>query len=383
MLARTVVGAFASLAIVSSLVRDAKACTYPPPGWHASLQTQQVPTDGFVLFTHYCSFGCDSPPEPTVVVRDPATGSEIVGSVSPLADLPASLHAFAWRATEALAAGNYDIEIQLAASRHPASFQAVAPVVAGFDAVTVTAEIDVRGHDGGETTCCPTGPLDSCGGKLCYTSAVRRSIALSVQWASASAPAHFDQYLYRFMWEGSAPDSWQIPWLGGASEGRFDTPAADYCYTLELKSLHDGSIATVDRRCLPHLPDAELGLFDLAPEEIQNSLGRCEEPPEGLRADWCEARTTFCAELGLTPCTGLETHCADIGRDAGTGDLGDPGDPGDEGPSDLRTIRTEGCAVARPGSPSHGLRAAMLLIAAVGAALARRRRRPLERLRER
>jgi hypothetical protein len=380
-LARAAVGAFASLVLVSSLVRETKACSYPPPGWHGSVQTRQMPTDGSVLFTHYCSFGCELPPEPTVVVRDPVTGSEIVGSVTPLADLPASLHAFAWRATDALAVGTYDIEIHLAGTISPASFQAVAPVDAGFSDVAVTAEVSVLEDYDGETTCCPTGPVDSCGGKFCYYSSLRRFIAVSAEWASASAPAHFDQYLYRFTWDGSDPENWQIPGLGGVSQGRFDTPASEYCYTLELKSLADGSISTVDHRCLPHLPDAELGVVELAPDVIQQSLGRCDEPPEGLQADWCEARATFCAEYEFSECTGLETHCADIGRDGGSGDAGDPGDPGDDGASDRRTIRTEGCAVARLGSPSPGSLAAMLLVTAVGAGLARRRR-PFERVRE-
>jgi hypothetical protein len=337
------------------------------------LVTPQVPADGFVIFALNCPYGCDPVPDPMVVVRDPATGGEVPGALAPVADVPESLRAFGWRATSPLAAGSFEIEIQLGGSNAPipTTFQAVAPVEAEIEAVAVTPTIATYDAYVGETTCCPSGPLDSCGGNFCWYSTRQRLITMSVSWSSPSAPAHFGQYLYRTTWDGREPEPWQLARGSSGSNASFDTPEPEYCYTFELKSLLDGSISTVERRCLPHPPDAELGAFDVEPEEIRNNLARCDEPPAGHESAWCEARAAYCAEFELTQCSALETHCA------GTGD------PGDDRRSGARTIRTEGCAVVRPaGRPSPGLWAAMLFSAAIGAGLLRRRA-PFQRVRER
>ena len=340
-----------ALAVSTAVARDAEACSYPPPGWGTGLYTREVPTDGVVLVVQSCSYGCDTPPELSVVVREFATGNEVAGEISLLEDVAGRV--FAWRASNELAVGEYSVELM----GNPQNLLVVAPVDVGFDAVTVTPEIQEILLAEGEVTQCPSGPLDSCGGKWGFYTHLRRSLDVWVAWDGTAAPAHFNQYLYRVTFDGEEPEPWNISSSGGSASASFSEPRAEYCYAVEVKRLGDGTVTTVDEGCVAHPPNVVLESFDREPADIANDLGRCDEPPAGLEPAWCDARAAYCEDYGLPQCESLDTLCADVGDD------------GDES----RTVESRGCSLA-PARDRSGAGALVVALFAAFAAVLRRSR---------
>jgi hypothetical protein len=334
------------------VAHDVEACTYPPPGWSAALYTREVPTDGVVLVVQNCAYGCDTPPEVSMVVRNLATGNEVTGEMSLLEDVAG--RTFAWRASSELAVGEYSVELM----GNSQNLAVVAPVDVGFDVVTVTHEIQVGEPGEGEFTECPSGPLDSCGGKWGFYTQARRLLDVWVAWDGSAAPAHFNQYVYRVTFDGEEPEPWNVSFSGGSSSARFTEPRAEYCYAVEAKRLGDVTVTTVDQGCMAHPPGVVLESFDREPADVANELGRCEAPPAGFEPAWCDARAAYCEDYDLQQCELLDTLCADAGDD------------GDES----RTVESRGCSLAPAWDRSGPSAYVVALLAAVAAVLRRSRR---------
>ena len=303
--------ALSSLVAITVWTPEVEACSPPLPGWWRQLHTPEVPADGFVIVSFYCHASCDPELElPAVTVRDAVSGTEIPGEVTLLANLSEPYRMFGWRATCALVPGQYQLDL------HDASifggdgletFAAVAPVSVGLETLTVSENIQGLDLQEGEEVCCPSGPVDSCGGHYCYQPSFQRTVSIGVEWTSATARPHWSQYLHRITWDGNVtPDQWRHT---PHTVSSFETARAEYCYTLELKSLIDGSIERLPRTCLAHPAGLELGSYERDPAEIKRDLGRCEEPPTGLETAWCQARAEYCAEYPEQQCAGLSDSC--------------------------------------------------------------------------
>ena len=384
--ARATLAGCASLLALTAWSPEVEACSPPPVGWYAGLHNVEIPTDGYLIVSMYCSAACGSGPvEPTITVRDMSTGTEVPGAVAPLLEVADSEHVYGWRATSALVAGgSYEVEIVPSSPGSiPYPLQVVAPENPSLDTLDLTVDVLPVENTVGERVCCPSGPLDSCGGHYCYDEKIQRSVRIWLDWSLTTKAALFTQYLNRVIWEGvDEPGPWNIRL---AAPGDFDTAQAEYCYTLELKSLIDDSIQRLDG-CVAHPAGIELGVFDVDPVEIQRSLGTCEEPPAGTETDWCKARIARCAELSLQLCENLNPYCATEppgtggtsgtgGTDGTGGDAGGPDGDSPDGQSRKRIYTGDGCAVAAVGAEQRGRFAWMLLAVAFAFARARRTRR--------
>jgi hypothetical protein len=339
------VAGLGALVFAADVARDAAACSVPAPGWTTSLYTTAVPTDGVVVVKQHCFHACEAPPQLEIVVRDLATGDIVAGEATLIGD--AGERAFGWRATNELTEGSYEV-LLMGNSR---GLTVVAPAELGLDAVAIIQTIDTAETYEGDSICCPTGPINSCGGEYCYNTQYRRYALPWVMWSGAAAPAHFSQYLYRATFDGLEPEPWKLEYTG-ASSGSVDEPRSEYCYTFEAKSLIDESVTTIERGCLEHPPGATLGVFDRDPVDIANDLRRCEAPPAGQEGDWCEARAAYCEEFEQVSCAELEKHCSDRGADGESG----------------------GCSLARRSDAPRSSAWTAALVLALAAALRRVRR---------
>jgi hypothetical protein len=384
------------LVAVSAAAHDAEACSGPhvSSGWTTSLHLREIPTDGAVIATQHCYNGCGTPPELAIVVRESATGNEVPGTLTPVEDVvhidAGEERVFAWRSADELEVGDYQVD----GLGSPQSLAVVAPVDVGFDSVTVTPTIQVFEAGAGTKTCCPSGPIDSCFGPYCYFTSMRRSASVLVNWNGEAEPAHFGQYVYRVTFDGAAPSPWTLnnynDYPNGYSSGignlaqSFSEPRAEYCYTLEARSLADGTTTIVDESCVAHPSGAELGVFERDAAEIAKDLGVCEDPPAGLLAAWCPARAAYCEEYArLVPsmppdCAALERLCPD-GEIPGSGTNerpdgeteGDAGDAmGDDSEVAAGRAESRGCSFSHRASRSSAWAAA--LVVAIAAALRRR-----------
>jgi hypothetical protein len=103
-------GAFVALAGWPSI---ADACSPPPDGWYAAIPYTELPSDGHLIVGLYCMAECGSgPTEPTITVRDIASGAEVPGTVAPILDVEETLNLYSWHAASPLVAGdNYEVDV--------------------------------------------------------------------------------------------------------------------------------------------------------------------------------------------------------------------------------------------------------------------------------
>lgn len=369
-------GVLAGLGVLAALAAwslEADACTPPPVGWIAVLQNLELPSDGYLIISMHCSVDCGGgPTEPSLTVRDVASGAEVPGSITPLPDVDESLHLYGWRATEPLVAGgNYEVAYSSYSIPTTSPITVVSAGTPDFEMMGLMATIGPSELDAGERICCPSGPIDSCGGMLCFRDKIQRSVSIMLDWSLTTESARFGQYLRRVTWDAGEPGSWNI---GLAAWGSFDAVQEEYCYTLELKSLIDGSIETLEEACVAHPDDLEVGVFDVEPTVLETQIGVCDEPPTDREEEWCAGRAKRCAEFQYPECENLEDLCPDepgtggsgntggsdnrggsdntggranTGGTAGSGDAGDAGEPGSDG----RVITTDrGCSCSSIGS---------------------------------
>jgi MYXO-CTERM domain-containing protein len=305
------------------------------------------------------------PTEPSLTVRDVASGAEVPGSITPLPDVDESLHLYGWRATDPLVAGgNYEVVYSSYSIPTVSPITVVSAGKPDLETMGLMATIGPSELDAGERICCPSGPIDTCGGMLCFRDKIQRSVSIMLDWSLTTEAARFSQYLRRVTWDAGEPGSWNI---GLAAWASFDAVQHEYCYTLELKSLIDGSIEELEPACVAHPLDLEVGVFDVEPEVLESQLGVCDEPPPGREEDWCVAHAKRCAEFQF-PCENLEELCPDEpgtggsgntggggstggrGDTGGTGGSSDAGDAGESG-GDGRVITTDrGCSCSSVGA---------------------------------
>ena len=304
-LAATVLG-LGSLLAAASWAPEVDACSPQPAGWAATLQNDPVPSNGFVIVSYYCYEGCD-PPVPDFTVRDSA-GTVVDGQFGIRAELGEGVSERLWRATTPLAPGVYQVDLPSYSSVTTQSFNVVAPAAVVPPTPSIVPGTELRQYQAGEQVCCPGGPIDTCGGRYCYATQEQRSLWIMLDWSLTAAPEHWSQYMHRVRWEGAPePNAWSIGLSDGSS---FETAQTEYCYTMELKSLIDDSIVTLERSCVAHPEGYELGSFDIDPAIIESALGVCEQPPAGHEQAWCEARTERCDTYPSELCNDLEDLCS-------------------------------------------------------------------------
>lgn len=343
-----VVGAvIASCFVVAGWSSDVNACSLPSDGWSVVLENDELPPNGYVVFSLHCYQNCGSGPAlPNVLVRETMTGNEVPGSVEPIPDVDASEHLYGWRATSPLVVGGaYMLEVE-GSPADTAPLQVAAPSEPGLETMGLMLSKGPHELEAGDRHCCPSGPINTCGGKYCWYDRVQRLAWVELDWSHTSEPAHFGQYLHRVSWDDGEPGPWSA---GLFAVAEFDTARTEYCYTLELKSLIDGSIERVGSACVDHPEGVVIGEFAVDRGLLETQLSVCEAPPAGQEAGWCDARSKSCAEEPRSECDNLEALCAE-----------------DD---------TTGCAVAATGAEPQRRSAWALSLLAL-AFLFRRARRP-------
>lgn len=351
------------VALVNSLASHARACTPTRTGWWATLAEGEMPANGLLAISYSCSSSCPELPEvPPLPVRVAGTEQKIEGTVSRISQSGLTHAVFAWRPSAEIKEGGYSVELPSSGgSTQRVPFQVVGPVNGELPDALVHPLAQTIDSDEGEHVCCATGPLGSCS-PYCYSKQTRRSVLIALDWTSSAPAAKLGQYAHRVLWDpmpartGGATDPAGSDWQTGRSASAvFHEAWQTYCYSLELKSLSDGTVTQFASGCVAHPVGAVVGVQERDPQRLREHLAKCETPPEGLTEDWCEARAEQCSTPAES-CPSLAAACS-----------GPP--PSGENASD----EGASCAAAPHGSaPSGWLVAALALISA-----ARRRRRLL------
>src|SRR5688572_14831277 len=200
------------LVAVGGWPSEADACTPPPVGWSAGLQNLELPSDGYLIVSMHCSVDCGSgPAEPSITVRDVASGTEVPGNIAPLPDVDESLHLYGWRATDPLVAGeSYEVVYSSFSIPTTVPITVVSAGKPDLEAMGLTTTIGPQELDAGERICCPNGPIDTCGGMLCFRDKIKRSVSIMLDWSLTREAARFSQYLRRVTWDAGEPEPWNI-----------------------------------------------------------------------------------------------------------------------------------------------------------------------------